>query len=443
MKKIIQTKYGKICGVPTEKFTVYKGVPFAKPPVGELRWRAPQSLAPWEGVLEADHFPAKAIQGEQNEGFYGKEFYCIDEFKVPVSEDCLYLNIWVPEHQEGEKLPVAMWIHGGAFMSGSGSEPEFDGEAFAKQGVILVTVQYRLGIMGFLALPELAEEDENHSTGNYGMQDQIAALKWIHENITDFGGNPNQIIVMGQSAGAMSVQALVSSPVTENLIAGAIIQSGASYEKGLSSGISLERAYEVGETIRKKASELAHIDTIEGLRTLPADMLMGCSAMAFAELVQSWGMQLPFGPTIDGYVLKENYNKVVDENQIKKIPYLMGCNLDDMMVEPGQKGLFYEGTCLLGDKLIEKQNYHPYLYYFTRKLPGDEAGAFHSAELWYMFGTLDRCWRPLTEADQELSRRMVQYWCNFIKWGDPNAKNLPEWNAYDGTEASIQMLDII
>lgn len=442
MTKVIETRYGRIRGVQKDNYTVYKGVPFAKPPVGELRWRAPQPLDPWKGVLEADHFPAKAIQGEQNEGFYGKEFYCMDEFQVPISEDCLYLNIWVPEHEDGAMLPVAMWIHGGAFMNGYGSEPEFDGAAFVNQGVILITVQYRVGIMGFLALKELTEEDPNHCTGNYGMLDQIVALQWIHENICDFGGNPDQITVMGQSAGAISVQALVSSTLTENLISGAILQSGASYKQGICSGLKLESAYLIGNKILEKVKLISQVSTLDELRYISTDDLMECAASAVAELMRSGFVQLPFEPVIDGYVLKHDYNMIVNQNKIKQIPYLMGSNLDDMMVEPGQKGVFYEGAKHLADKLIEVQENHPYLYYFTRQLPGDEAGAFHSAELWYMFGTLDRSWRPLTKADQELSQRMVQYWCSFIKSGNPNAEGLERWNIYDGEEASILELNI-
>lgn len=418
------------------------GVPFASPPIGEFRWKAPQPLTPWKGVLKADHFRAKAIQGNQREGFYGKEFYSTEEFDVPISEDCLYLNIWVPVQETIEKLPVAMWIHGGAFIGGYGSEPEFDGEAFANEGVILVTVQYRLGILGFLALKELIEEDPHRSTGNYGILDQIAALKWVYENISAFGGNQDNITVMGQSAGAMSVQALVSSPITENIISKAIIQSGASYKKGLFSGLQLVQALSIGDTILEKVKQRVNSNTLETLRTLPTELLVECGTMAFAELIKHGNLELPFGPVIDDYVLKEGYYKVVEENQIKNIPYLMGSNLDDIMTDAGENHLFYEGAQLLGDKLIEIQGNHPYLYSFTRKLPGDEAGAFHSAELWYMFGTLQRCWRPLTEEDVALSSRMVQYWCNFIKTGNPNAQKLKEWKAYDGEKATILCLDI-
>lgn len=442
MAQIVETQYGKIRGVQRKHCILYKGVPYAKPPVGNLRWRAPQPQEPWSGILEADQFPAKAIQGEQNEGFYGKEFYCMKDFQVTDSEDCLYLNIWVPKQKTCAPLPVAMWIHGGAFMSGYGSEPEFDGEAFALKGVILVTVQYRLGVLGFLALDELAKEDPYGSTGNYGILDQIAALKWIHENISAFDGDPNRITVMGQSAGAMSVQALVSSPVTEHLIAGAIIQSGASYGKGIFSGLTLEKALLIGNTIRENIEKNTQADTLEKLKKLPPDLLISYGNMAFAELIKQGIVELPFGPVVDGYVLSNDYYSAVEHNQIKKIPYLLGSNLDDIMTEQGQKSVFYEGTKLFADKLIEIQKNAPYLYYFTRRMPGDDAGAFHSAELWYMFGTLNRCWRPITVEDKKLSEKMVQYWCEFIKTGNPNKEGMDEWKPYDGNETSIQVFNI-
>ena len=204
MSTVVTTRKGKIKGCAENGCLVFKGIPYAKPPVGELRWRAPQETESWEGTYEAVRFSDKAVQGDQNVGFYGKEFYADPAYDVGISEDCLYLNIWAPEEAVGEDakagLPVAFWIHGGAFMSGYGSEQEFDGAAYAKRGVILVTINYRLNIYGFLAHPWLSKESDKGVSGNYGILDQIAALKWVFENIEAFGGEPGNITIFGQSS---------------------------------------------------------------------------------------------------------------------------------------------------------------------------------------------------------------------------------------------------
>lgn len=446
MKNIIKTKYGWVSGIQKDGYILYKGIPFAKAPIGELRWKAPQPPEAWEGIYEADHFPPKAIQKNQKEGFYGKEFYSAEEFDVPISEDCLYLNIWVPEHDPKEKLPTAVWIHGGAFMAGYGSEPEFDGEAYVRQGIIFITVQYRLGIFGFLALEELRKEDEHGSTGNYGILDQIAALKWTYDNIDAFGGDPENITIMGQSAGAMSVQTLVSSQLTEPYISKAVMQSGGSYRKGLHSDKTVERACEFGKHVVDKLSGNAEKMTLEELRKLSAEQISNASAVVLEENIAKGKMELPYCPVIDGYVLKERYYETVEQGHLRKIEYLIGSNRNDIMItqemeEKGEKVILYDGVKLLGDKLQELQKQKTYLYYFTRQLPGDKQGAFHSAELWYMFGTLERCWRPMNESDYKLSRRMVQYWGNFIKTGNPNSQELPQWKPYTGDEEEILILD--
>ena len=214
-----KTKYGQVHGVQKDGYTVFRGVPYAKPPVGEKRFCPPEEPACWEGVYKADHFGCVCPQTEHEpDSFYGKEFYLDPEFGMKQSEDCLYLNIWTPANTVDEKLPVAFWIHGGAFMHGFSHESEFDGAAYCERGVILVAINYRLGAFGFLAHPWLSEESGAGRSGNYAILDQIAALKWVKENIAAFGGDPENITVFGQSAGCMSVQTLVSSPLTENWI---------------------------------------------------------------------------------------------------------------------------------------------------------------------------------------------------------------------------------
>lgn len=226
---VLTVEGGQVIGVqtPAKGIIAYKGIPFAAPPVGDLRWKEPQPVEPWEGVRVADTYGAAPWQVTMDtESFYNREWRASGT--VPYSEDCLYLNIWTPAAgKPGKKLPVAMWIHGGGFREGFAHEPEFDGgEDWASRGVILVTAAYRLGIMGFFSHPLLSAESTNGVSGNYGLFDQIAALKWIQNNIEQFGGDPNNITIFGQSAGAMSVQSLCASPLSKNLISRAIIQSG-------------------------------------------------------------------------------------------------------------------------------------------------------------------------------------------------------------------------
>ncbi len=426
MEKVIYTKLGGIEGVEQEDCLLFAGIPYAKPPVGELRFRAPQEMEPWEGVLRASHFREKCVQ-EKNEGFYEKEFHSNPAYEAAGSEDCLYLNIWTPKEKSEEKLPVAFWIHGGAFMGGYGSEMEFDGAAYAKKGVILVTVNYRLNVYGFLAHPWLNAESGDGVSGNYGILDQIAALRFVYENIEAFGGDPENITVFGQSAGAMSVQTLLSTELTGNMIAKAIMQSGGSYGKGLHRDMPLAEAMYYGE----KFVEYTGAKNLEELRQKSAGELQEALAKVL-ELSFGEGKGLVFIPNIDGHLLKQGYYETISENKIKHIPYLLGSTRNDIMtskedVENGQLGMLYEGCRDFSFELERVQGNPAYVYYFTRQLPGDDAGAFHSSELWYMFGTLHRCWRPFTEEDMQLSERMMQYWTNFMKNGDPNGGELPVW----------------
>lgn len=427
MNRIAETTKGKLRGVLRDGVVIYKGVPYAKPPVGELRWRPPQETEGWDGIFEADHFSAKAVQGDGGGGFYGKEFYGEPEYQVPSSEDCLYLNIWTPQERGEGKLPVAFWIHGGAFANGYGSEMEFDGEAYAKRGVILVTVNYRLNVYGFLAHPWLSAESGRGISGNYGILDQLAALKWVRENIASFGGDPENITIFGQSAGAMSVQTLVSSELLGDMAAKAVMQSGGSYGKGLHSDMPLSEAEGYGELFVR----LSGARDLAQLRAMTAAQLTETMKKLQQELVRM-GKWLVFMPNIDGYVLKQGYYETVDRKKIKNIPYLLGSNKNDIMIsdkdtENGGKGPLYEGCLAFSERMEELRQNPSYVYYFTRQMPGDDAGAFHSAELWYMFGILNRCWRPMTEADRELSGRMLGYWTNFMKTGDPNGGDLPRW----------------
>lgn len=442
MNRVIMTKKGKIRGISGDGCVIFKGIPYAKPPIGELRWKAPEEPNAFEGIYEANHFSAKAQQDEGGGDFYKKEFYENEEYSVPSSEDCLYLNIWTPEDCIGKRLPVAFWIHGGAFMGGFGSEMEFDGEAYARRGVILVTVNYRLNVYGFLAHPWLCEENEAGVSGNYGTLDQIAALRWVYENIESFGGDRHNITVFGQSAGAMSVQTLVSSELTGDMIAKAIMQSGGSYGKGLHRDMPMLEAMEYG----KRFVELTGAKNLEELRAMPAEALREPLGTVIGESFAS-GKGLCFMPNLDGCVLKQGYYETIDQKKIKNIPYLLGSNKNDIMVakedvEAGKMSMLYEGCLAFSHKMEEVLGNPSYVYYFTRQLPGDDEGAFHSAELWYMFGTLGRCWRPMTEADRELSGRMLDYWTNFMKNGDPNGAGLPEWLSCRKEDSFVMEFDV-
>ncbi len=439
---IIETTLGKIQGVDQGDYIEFRGVPFAQPPVGALRWKAPQPIEPWEGILKAEKFPPKAVQFPMG-GFYLKEFYENPEYEQEMSEDCLYLNIWMPKEKSESPRPVAFWIHGGGFICGGGSEMEFDGAEYCKRGVILVSVQYRCNIFGFLAHPQLDEENELHISGNYGCLDQIAALQWVHENIEAFGGDAGNITVFGQSAGAMSTQTLISSPLTKDWIAKAILQSGGGYANGLNrDDITLEFQEKIGSMF----FELANVTTIQELRGMSSDQIFSFMP-AFLEKAMPFAGGLFMLPTIDGNLLTDNYSELIDKMEIKNIPYLFGATKDDELVTPelkaeGKKGPLYDGCISFGEKLLKAGRKAPYIYYFTRDLPGDEAGAFHSSELWYMFGTYPRCWRPMTEADAKLSEKMLDYWTNFMKTGNPNRAGENSWKAFDGTESSVKILDV-
>lgn len=438
---VLKIESGKIIGVPTDagRAVVYKGIPYAAPPVGDLRWRKPQPAEPWQGVRECSEFGPASMQGDQDKrSFYYREFFSAGDPER--SEDCLYLNVWTPANvRPSAKLPVMLWIHGGAFSGGFGHEMEFDGEAFARREVILVTINYRLGMCGFMAHPLLAAENGGKGSGNYGLFDQLAALQWVRRNIRAFGGDPDNITVFGQSAGACSVQALISSPLTEGLISKAIIQSGGGLNGPLAAmpRANLEKT---GEALWNSAG----MTTLEEMRACPPER--------FGEIVSAYGKSTgryvhPYWVTVDGELLTRPLHEAALAGEELDIPYMIGYNKNDMSPE------VMKDAAVNWSLLLEKQGRTPaYVYAFTRDMPfypdelrmeGDEhTGAFHSAELWYVFGTLGRSKRQFTEADYDLSERMVAYWTNFAKSGDPNGGGLPAWKPCTDAERHIQILDV-
>ena len=419
---VLSVAGGQIQGVLTDssQVMVYKGIPYAAAPVGALRWQAPQPVTPWEGVKVCDTFGPIAWQPGNAPGtFYGDEFYW--EGTPEQSEDCLYLNVWAPAGSVGKpgaKLPVAMWIHGGAYMNGYGYEVTMDGDAWARRGVILVTINYRLGTLGFLSHPALTAEQGQ--SGNYGTMDQIAAMQWIHDNIAQFGGDPANITILGQSAGAMSVKTLLISPLSRNPVAGAIIQSGGGIGlKGLSPDNAIPQS--TYDALGKDVMDNAGLTSLEAMRTAPAEEVYKISG---------W-----FSPHNDGKVLLEDFDHALYDGSMAPVPVMIGYNKDDMGMLAGES---VDRFCAVRDSL----GFPVYEYEFLRELPSDEAhpasnaGAFHSAELWFMFGTLKNSWRPFTAADYALSARMLDAWTSFCK-----TKN-PGWDAYKHDKPFKKAFDI-
>ena len=413
---------GCFSGVIADGCAIFKGVPYAKSPTGSLRFEPPVQAEAFEGVRPADTFPPIAMQHFTDpDGMYRKEFYSNPDFQFPVSEDCLYLNIWTPAQAAGENLPVAVWIHGGGLEHGFAAELEFDGEAYCRKGVILVTIAYRVNLFGFLYTEE-QEAALGHS-GNQGFLDQIAALKWVHENIRAFGGDPENITLMGQSAGAISTQVLCFSPLSSPYIKRAILQSGG----GLDPVSNLYRTREQALSVTREVFRLCGVSSLSELKKLPAEFLLQKS-----EELMALHCELPFRPVIDGYVLPKHPLDMVKDGMLAKAPYIIGSTKDDLFIPKGasyKEGAFYRSALSYAELCCSIQYPPVYVYEFCRDLPGSGDGAFHSSELWYTFGTLNRCWRPMEQKDYELSEEMVTCWTNFMKTGCPNGTSVPVWAA--------------
>lgn len=425
---VLTIEGGQVQGVetPTQGIIAYKGIPFAAPPVGELRWREPQPVIPWEGVKVADAYGDAASQVTWNpESFYGREWRASGS--VPFSEDCLYLNIWTPAAgKTEEKLPVALWIHGGGYREGFAFEPEMDGgEDWASRGVILVSVTYRLGVMGFFTHPLLSNESPNGVSGNYGLLDQVVALKWINKNIEQFGGDPNNITIFGQSAGAGSVKSLVASPLSKNLVSKAISMSGGGLNKS-ESGVALDTA----QVANKKMMDYFDKTTLDDMRALSFDELLQM-ASEYADTTNSY---VSWRPVIDNYLLEGTFSEVALANEIADIPYIFGFTANDSR----------DASQAIKDFAAlraEQSNQPTFTYLFQRQLPGDENGAFHSSDLWYVFHSFEHSWRPFTAGDEALSNQMVDYYTNFAKYGDPNGENKGIWTPYTNENPKFILFD--
>jgi para-nitrobenzyl esterase len=425
---VLTIEGGQLKGVetPTSGVIVYKGIPFAAPPVGKLRWREPQPVVPWKGVKTADKYGAAAMQITWDpQSFYGKEWRASGS--VPFNEDCLYLNIWTPAAgDKHKKLPVAMWIHGGGYREGFAFEPEMDGgEDWASRGVILVSVTYRLGVIGFFSHPLLSAESPHKVSGNYGLMDQAAALKWIYNNIEQFGGDPKNITIFGQSAGAGSVQSLCASPLSKSLVSKAISMSGG----GLSTarpGMSLDTA----QLANKRMMDYFGVTTLDAMRALSFDDLIKMS-QKYSDTTRT---RIFWGPVVDNYFLKGTFSDAAMAKQLSDIPYMIGFTANDL----GDMSKPISDFCALR---AQQSSQPAYAYFFQRQLPGDSSGAFHSSDLWYIFHSMRHSWRPFTAGDQELSNQMVDYWTNFAKFGNPNGKGGDVWKPYTVQNPQFMVLD--
>lgn len=461
---IARPPIGALAGQAEDGIRIFRGVPFAQPPLGDLRWRPPQPLTAWDGVRDARQFGPACMQPRTP----------FTEYEA-ISEDCLYLNIWAPE--DARDRPVMVWIHGGSLVSGTGAESLYDGRAFAREGVIVVTINYRLGPLGWLAHPALSAEDPQGLSGNYGLMDQIAALEWVRDNISAFGGDPGQVTIAGESAGALSVMYLMVSPTAQGLFHRAITQSGFM----ITSPVLRDSPYEHwpdSETVGLTVATRLGAATAEDLRALSAeDILTAAAASGY----------FPMG-TVDGHLIPEQIVEQLDRARQAQVPVLAGYNEGEirslrMLLPPAPADAdIYQAEikARYGDRADAFLSLYPasdidasmlaatrdalygwsserlaasqqalgqgaYLYYFDHAYPAAEAAglrAFHAAEIPYVFGTTQQTpgyWPaiPPTPAEQALSRAMTAYWASFIRTGRPEVGGQPTWPTYGSDRAYL------
>jgi para-nitrobenzyl esterase len=462
----IATSAGFVRGTTASRPGVraYLGIPYAAPPVGDLRWRAPAALTAWTNVRSADKFGPSCMQGPNTPfGPWTTEFLLLG----PVSEDCLYLNVWTAA-RVAERRPVLVYVYGGGFSSGSGDVPVYDGAPLAEKGLVVVNMNYRVGALGFLAHPELTAE--TGESGNYGLLDQIAALEWVHDNIAAFGGDPQRVMVAGQSAGAMSVFLLTASPMAKGLFQRAAIESGPGglAAMGVATGAGVTRPRADAERDGTRYATSLGAKNLAELRRFPASKFVGGGG--------GGGGGIRFGPIVDGRAIVENPAETFAAGRQNDVPTITGLNADEGSASPtygrataeqfrqqltqryGDRASQFlaaypaatddearraqiesgrdAGVAGLHQLLVERARSaktRAFAYYFDHAIPWPDRpqfGAFHTSEVPYVFGTLDKLKRPWTDVDRRLSQTMMSYWTNFATTGDPNGAGVPSWPAF-------------
>ncbi len=469
----VRTQAGLVQGMTEDGITVYKGIPFAAPPVGDLRWRAPAAPAAWTGVHSADKFAPACVQVPVVQADLGME-------SVATNEDCLYLNVWTPAKSPSEKLAVMVWIYGGGFTIGGTSMSLYDGNNFAKKGVVLVSIAYRLGRFGFLAHPELTREQGGHS-GNYGLLDQIAGLQWVKRNIAAFGGDPNRVTIFGESAGGIAVSMLSASPLAKGLFRGAISESGGNFapvhQTGTEGGENMDSLATAEKSGTAFLAKLGAASIADARKLSAADILKNSPP----GLGGSW-------PIIDGYVLLGDQYKLYEAKRYNDTPVLIGTNSDEgALFVASAKAEEYQKTIRAGygayaDKILAAYPGNTdaealrssrdmfrdatfawptwtwarlqsktgkgkvYVYYFSHRpnYPSAPAfkdwGAAHAGEIAYVFGNFT-AGMPATPSDRTVSDEVSSYWVNFAKSGDPNGSGLPHWPNFTNSSAQVMNLD--
>jgi para-nitrobenzyl esterase len=472
----VRVEQGLLAGTngASPEVRVYRGIPYAAPPVGDLRWKAPQSAAPWQGVRQATEFsnacwqtpypPAAAIYQSQ---------------LPPLSEDCLYLNIWTPAKSTKDRLPVMVWIHGGGFTRGTANTRAYDGEALARKGAVIVTINYRLGIFGFFAHPGLNAESGHNASGNYALLDQIAALEWVKKNIAAFGGDPGRVTIFGESAGSWAVNALMASPLAKGLFQRAIGESGGSFGPMKSLDDAEKEGARLGRLLTPDSAPQKSDPSQKSGAAGPTnpDVLKELRAMSPQNLLKA-GETETVRPIIDGYVLPQDIATIFAQGKQNDVPLIVGYNADEgttlapqavnmkaivfttgaqqrygahaeqmLKIYPAATDeeavkSFYSAfrdqsfgwEMRTWARTSTKTGHQPaYLYYFSRRPPGPQSErlrAFHASEIAYVFGTF--IWPfPWDDADKKLSDAITSYWVNFAASGNPNGANLPKWPAYN------------
>lgn len=413
MGLIVNTPCGLIKGVNTDVdgIIAFKGIRYAN----AKRFEYPVEVTSWEGTYDASNYGHCCYQPRSfyNEELNIKKIFYYNEFRkgqtYTYNEDCLFLNIFTrKDFKETDKLPVIVYIHGGGFTGGCGHELHFDVPLWPNKNAIAVTINYRLGPLGFMCFK--SQKDNIGHTGNYGLYDQLTAINFIRRNIASFGGDPDNITIMGQSAGAMSVQQLCMSPLTKGLISKAVMSSGGGVNKILKTKKD-EKLFEFSN----KIMSLSSVNNLEELKEVSIEKLFQAYLTAKKDY---FGM--PCSPVVDGILILDDASKLVKKGEYLKIPYMIGSNSEDLAAP------FMHS---MAKKWCDIQEVSSYCYMFNQALPGDDNGAWHSSDLWYFFNTLRNCWRPMSKEDYNLSNMMVDYLVNFAKTGNPNSECLPVWES--------------